>query len=207
MLSATRMCLFLFYNVLCTAVKYNRIFFYFSDTHSGPGGYFQLVLYDVNILGFIESTYNACVNGITQSIINAHNNMFTGRIFLSQTEVASVGVNRSPYAYDENPQTERNRYTANIDRTMHQLRFVDNQNRLRGAFHWLAIHAVSMNNTNRLISSDNFGVSSMMLEAEYNPGQLVGRGDFIGAFSTAHSGDVSPNIVGPNCMVSLSSFF
>lgn len=127
--------------------------------------------------------------------------MFTGRLFLSETEVANVGANRSPYAYNENPQTERNRYNANIDRTMHQLRFVDNQNRLRGALHWLAIHAVSMNNTNRLISADNFGVSSMMLENEYNPGQLVGRGDFVGAFSTAHSGDVSPNIVGPNCLV------
>lgn len=160
------------------------------------------MLYDVTCLGFIESTYNAFVNGIVQAVVNAHNSMFAGRVFLSEAPVPNVGRNRSPYAYDNNPQAEKNRYSSNMDLNMMQLRFMDNQNQLRGAFHWLAIHAVSMNNTNRLVTTDNFGVASMMLEQEFNPGQLVGQGGFIGGFSTAHSGDISPNTERPRCIVS-----
>lgn len=64
--------------------------------------------------------------------------MFTGRIFATEAEVADVGINRSPYAYNNNPAAERARYRENFDRTLMQLRFVDSQNQLRGAFNWLA---------------------------------------------------------------------
>lgn len=57
-----------------------------------------------------------------------------------------------------------------------------------------------MNNENRLISSDNLGLAAMLLEQERNPGQMIGSGSFIGAFSTANSGDISPNIAGPRCV-------
>lgn len=57
-----------------------------------------------------------------------------------------------------------------------------------------------MNNTNRLVSSDNMGAAAMFLEQQYNPGQQVGRGTFIGAFSTSNSGDISPNTNGPRCV-------
>ena len=178
---------------------------FYSDTHSGPGGYHQFVLYDFTCLGFIAETYNAIVNGITQSIVDAHNSMFTGRIFISETEVSSAGVNRSPKAYLNNPQAERNKFSGDVDRTMTTMRFVNSVNQPMGAFSWLAIHAVSMNNSNQLVSSDNFGYASIQLEAEYNPNELVGQGTFIGAFCSAHSADISPNIMGPRCQVSCST--
>lgn len=59
-----------------------------------------------------------------------------------------------------------------------------------------------MNNTNLLISADNLGFAAMQLEREFNPGQLVGRGNFVSGFSTSHSGDISPNINGGRCTVS-----
>lgn len=62
-------------------------------------------------------------------------------------------------------------------------------------------HAVSMNNTNYLISVDNLGYAAYLLEQEYNPGQLVGTGTFVGGFSTSNSADISPNILGPRCYV------
>lgn len=195
-------------NILATrhvkSIKTHIIVYQFAltDTHGGPGGFHQLVLYDVTCLGFIESTYTAFVNGIVQAIVNAHNSMFPGRVFLSEAQVPNVGRNRSPYAYDNNPQAERNRFSSNMDLNMLQMRFMDSQNQLRGAFHWLAIHATSMNNTNRLVSTDNFGVASLLLEQEFNPGHLVGQGTFIGGFSTAHSGDISPNTERPRCIVS-----
>jgi len=58
-----------------------------------------------------------------------------------------------------------------------------------------------MNNTNRLISSDNIGYSSMLLEQEFNVGQMVGNGAFVGAFQVSNLGDISPNIMGPRCIV------
>lgn len=57
-----------------------------------------------------------------------------------------------------------------------------------------------MNNTNRFISSDNVGYASLLLEKEYNPDSLVGKGQFVGAFCSANLGDVSPNIMGPKCL-------
>lgn len=55
------------------------------------------------------------------------------------------------------------------------------------------------NNTNLYVSSDNVGYASILLEKEYNPKNLVGTGDFVGAFASTNLGDVSPNIMGPKC--------
>jgi neutral ceramidase len=56
-----------------------------------------------------------------------------------------------------------------------------------------------MNNTNKFISSDNVGYASILLEQEYNRENLIGKGDFVGAFCSSNLGDVSPNINGPKC--------
>lgn len=68
-----------------------------------------------------------------------------------------------------------------------------------GAINWFAVHPTSMNNTNRLVSSDNVGYASILLEKEYNPDSLPGKGSFVGAFASTNLGDVSPNIKGPKC--------
>jgi len=93
-------------------------------------------------------------------------------------------------------------FWENIDRNLQQIKFVNAEDKVVGAFHWVATHAVSMNNTNHLISADNLGYASYLLEQEYNPDDLVGKGPFVGAFSTSNSGDISPNILGPRCIKS-----
>lgn len=125
--------------------------------------------------------------------------MFAGRIFVSELTVNDIGVNRSPKSYLMNPQAERNQFPGDMDKNLVQMRFLTTGGQLRGAFNWLAVHAVSMNNENLLISSDNLGLAAMLLEQEFNPGQLIGRGQFVGAYSTSNSGDISPNIRGPRC--------
>ena len=57
-----------------------------------------------------------------------------------------------------------------------------------------------MNNTNQLISGDNKGVASLMLEKHMNEGQLPGKGPFVAAFASTNLGDVSPNTKGPHCL-------
>lgn len=171
-----------------------------THTHSGPAGFHQLVLYDLTALGFIHETFYALVRGITQSIINAHNSMADGRIFISETEISDANINRSPTAYANNPEEEKAQYKDNTDKKLIQLRFMDRNNqRVLGAFNWFAVHATSMNNTNRFISSDNVGYASMLLEKEYNADDIVGKGSFVGAFCSSNLGDVSPNIMGPKC--------
>ena len=50
-----------------------------------------------------------------------------------------------------------------------------NSSELRGLINWFAVHATSMDGSNTLISGDNKGVASLILEKEMNPGQLVGK--------------------------------
>ncbi|KAG5667320.1 hypothetical protein PVAND_015304 [Polypedilum vanderplanki] len=181
--------------------RFDNVMISGTHTHSGPAGFHQFVLYDLTAMGFVEETFYAMVRGITQSIINAHNNMVEGRIFLSETEIFDANINRSPLAYENNPDEEKAQYRDNVDKTLFQLRFMDKQNKkILGAFNWFAVHATSMNNTNKFISSDNVGYASMLLEKEYNYDSMVGKGSFVGAFCSANLGDVSPNIMGPKCL-------
>jgi neutral ceramidase len=160
----------------------------------------MFVLYDLTALGFCPQTFYALVRGITQSIIRAHNDMFEGRIFISQTDIFNANINRSPAAYDNNPDKEKAQFKENVDKTLTQLRFMDKRNQqIMGAFNWFAVHATSMNNTNKFISSDNVGYASILLEKEYNTDSMVGKGSFVGAFCSSNLGDVSPNIKGPKC--------
>lgn len=107
----------------------------------------MLVLYDLTALGFAHETFMALVRGITQSIINAHNNMVDGRIFVSETEVNGANINRSPMGYANNPAEEKAQYKDNVDKTLVQMRFMDKYNkRVLGAFNWFAGELLHSNN-------------------------------------------------------------
>lgn len=56
-----------------------------------------------------------------------------------------------------------------------------------------------MNNTNKLVTTDNVGYASILFEQELNPDDLVGQGKIVAAFASANLGDASPNIMGPKC--------
>lgn len=98
-----------------------------------------------------------------------------GRIFLSKTTLLNININRSPTSYLKNPVEERSQYEHDVDKTLLQLRFIDSIGNTLGAFHWFAVHATSMNNTNRLVSSDNLGYAALLLEKEFNTNRIPGR--------------------------------
>lgn len=52
-------------------------------THAGPGGYLQYVVYSVTSLGFVKQSFDAIANAVEQSIIQAHNNLKPGSIFIN----------------------------------------------------------------------------------------------------------------------------
>ncbi|XP_001658093.2 neutral ceramidase [Aedes aegypti] len=170
-----------------------------SHTHGTPGGFLMYLLYDMTSLGFVSETFNALVRGIAQSIIRAHNSMIDAKIYVSEIDVEDANINRSPSAYENNPEEEKAQYKDNVDKRLVQMRMVNKNNVVFGAINWFAVHPTSMNNTNRYVSTDNVGYASVLLEQERNKNSLIGKGEFVGVFASTNLGDVSPNIMGPKC--------
>ncbi|KAK8601645.1 hypothetical protein V6N12_051474 [Hibiscus sabdariffa] len=133
-------------------------------THAGPGGYLQYVVYIVTSLGFVRQSFDVLVDGIEKSIVQAHENLQPGSIFVNKGELLDAGVNRSPSAYLNNPASERSKYKYNVDKEMTLLKFVDDQWGPVGSFNWFATHGTSMSRTNSLISGDNKGAAARFME-------------------------------------------
>lgn len=146
-----------------------------THTHSGPGGYLQYVLYIVTSHGFIHQSFEVIAAGIVQSIDIAHSKITAARIYINAATLLNASVNRSPTAYDNNPKQEKQKYEHNTDKEMTVVKFVDVKGNNLGAVCWFAVHPVSMNNTNRLISGDNKGYASMLFEQHMNGKSLVGK--------------------------------
>ncbi|KAJ9553849.1 hypothetical protein OSB04_017894 [Centaurea solstitialis] len=136
-----------------------------THTHAGPGGYLQYVLYSVTSLGFIPQSFDAIVTAIEMSIVQAHESLNSGSIFINTGDLDNAGVNRSPSAYLFNPPGERARYPRDVDTLMTLLKFVDGTSRQSiGAFTWFATHGTSMSKDNTLISGDNKGAAARFFE-------------------------------------------
>ena len=68
------------------------------------------------------------------------------------------------------------RYEADTDYRFPQLSILHGYtSEPLGLINWFAVHPVSMNNTNHLISGDNKGTASQMLERGFNVGELTGK--------------------------------
>lgn len=182
-----------------------------THSHSGPGGYLQYVLYQSTSLGYVDETFQSIVNGITQSIIMANDNIVEdATLTISTGTLQDANINRSPTSYLENPQVERDMYPdGDTDKLMTLLKITKKmpggKEKLLGMVNWFAVHATSMNNTNTLISGDNKGYASYELEKHVNTEMgtknvLPGMGPFVAAFAASNLGDVSPNTNGAKCI-------
>eukprot|EP00128_Syssomonas_multiformis_P011758 Colp12_sorted_trinity150504_noHs@10555 len=170
-----------------------------THTHSGPAGYHQYVLFDITSFGFVKESLIPIVEGIVASIVEAHESMRPANIFTAAGELLEANINRSPSAYLFNPPEERAKYKYDVDKEMTLLKITDAEGNGMGSINWFPVHCTSMNNTNRLISSDNKGFASYLFEKEMNKGSLPGEGPFVAAFAQSNEGDVSPNTRGPVC--------
>lgn len=140
-------------------------------THAGPGGYLQYVVYIITSLGFVQQSFNALVDGIERSIMQAHDNLRPGSVFINKGELLDASINRSPSAYLNNPEEERRNYEYDTDKEMTLLKFVDDEWGPVGSFNWFATHGTSMSRTNSLISGDNKGAAARFMEDSYNTPQ------------------------------------
>ena len=180
-----------------------------THTHSGPAGFLQNTMLQFAGGGFVPATVDAFVNGTVVSIAAAHGNVQPVNMHVNVGQVLNASINRSPSAYLHNPADERALYEYDTDKNMTLLKFTSQQpgGGDLGLFNWFAVHPTSMNNTNLLVSGDNKGFASYLVERAFNgptsaaglrPGQKP-AGAFVAAFASTNLGDVSPNILGPNC--------
>ena len=51
---------------------------------------------------------------------------------------------------------------------MFQIKIEDDNGTIMGLLNWFPVHGTSMNHSNKLISSDNFGCASIFLEKLFN---------------------------------------
>ncbi|KAD7477040.1 hypothetical protein R6Q59_006877 [Mikania micrantha] len=139
-------------------------------THAGPGGYLQYVVYIITSLGFVRQSFDVLVDGIERSIVQAHENLRPGSVYVNEGEVLDASINRSPSAYLSNPEEERRKYKYDTDKEMTLLKFIDDESGPIGSFNWFATHGTSMSRTNSLISGDNKGAAARFMEDWYNKG-------------------------------------
>jgi neutral ceramidase len=180
-----------------------------THDHAGPGGYSHYWLYNLTVGGFEKENFQAIVDGIYDSILEAHRDLAPGTISIVQGETkcappepTCVGMeevisrNRSPKAYLLNPAEERAKYSCDTDNRMTLLKFVrsDAAHTEIGELNWFAVHGTSMHNNNRLISGDNKGYASNFFEKLMNVS--TSPHPFVAAFAQSNEGDVTPNIGG-----------
>jgi neutral ceramidase len=167
-----------------------------THTHGGPGGYSHYLLYNLTVLGFSEENFEAIVNGIYLSIVRAHENLADGLIKLNRGDLTGASRNRSPQAYEANPELERKKYSGNTDTLMTLLLLEKAGDRPIGTINWFPVHGTSMSNRNRLITGDNKGYASYRFEKSMGTDYQAAE-TFVAAFAQANEGDVTPNVYGP----------
>lgn len=170
--------------------NYANVLLNASHTHSGPAGYFHYSKFSLYSKDFYPDLYNVIVDGIVNSIKISYDSMAPSELILGKTKVISGGINRSLVAYEQNPIDERKKFDQNVDTDMIQIS-VKQKNKFIGFVNWYGIHPTNITFDNRLISSDNKGVASLLSESlafeEGNP-------NFVAIYAQANEGDVTPNL-------------
>ncbi|PTB68962.1 ceramidase family protein [Trichoderma citrinoviride] len=170
-----------------------------THSHSGPGAWFNYLLPQITSLGWDKQSYQAIVDGAVLSVKRAHESLQEGYLDVGTTTVADGAINRSLWAYLQNPDEERAQYDAETDTTLTLLRFQrasDNKN--IGVLSWFPVHGTSMLGNNTHASGDNKGVAAWLLESAMK-NDPTAADDFVAGFSQANVGDTTPNVLGAWC--------
>jgi neutral ceramidase len=166
-----------------------------THTHSGPGGYSHHRLYQSNTGGFRPRTFAAIVDGMTEAVRAAHDDLAPVTLTLAHGELRDASANRSKVAFDNNPAADRAFFPDAIDPQTTLLR-LDREDKAVAAINWFATHNTSMTNTNTLISGDNKGYAAYHWERLVAGGDYRARdpGAFVAAFAQTNAGDMTPNL-------------
>ncbi|MDS1308685.1 neutral/alkaline non-lysosomal ceramidase N-terminal domain-containing protein [Marinobacter xiaoshiensis] len=177
-----------------------------THTHNGPAGYAHHEAGNSLHLGFDSLVYSTIVNGITDAITRAHQNLEANpepaSISMAEGELLNTNINRSRPAYAMNPEQERQQYLnvrgeeVDVNKTMVQLNLRRGNGNAVGVINWFGVHPTVMGPEVPYVSSDIKGFASLGFEeimgTEYRDDPATDS--FVAAFAQADEGDVSPNI-------------
>ncbi|MFK4084945.1 neutral/alkaline non-lysosomal ceramidase N-terminal domain-containing protein [Kribbella sp. NPDC020789] len=166
-----------------------------THTHCGPGGYAHHRLYHGTSGGFRPKTFAAIVDGMTEAVVRAHEDVAPAVLTLVHGELRDASANRSKVAFDNNPAADRQYFPDAVDTRTTLLR-IERAGGAAGAINWFPVHNTSMTNTNRLISGDNKGYAAYHWERLVAGTDYLTRrpGDFVAAFAQTNAGDLTPNL-------------
>ncbi|MFK4594051.1 hypothetical protein RKD30_000718 [Streptomyces pristinaespiralis] len=165
-----------------------------THTHAGSGGHSHHLAYNLASLGFQKDTYRAIVDGIVESVAEAHEDLAPGTITLGRGELTDASVNRSRTAFEKNPAGDKAAFPGAIDPAMTVLRFRQGDRDI-GAISWFATHNTSLTNKNTLLSPDNKGYAAYEWEHDdQGVRYLENQEGFVAAFPNTNAGDMSPNL-------------
>jgi neutral ceramidase len=170
-----------------------------THSHSGPGAWFNYLLPQITSFGWSQQSYQAIVNGAILSVQRAHESLEEGYLDAGTTDITDGAINRSLWAYLQNPEEERAQYNAETDITMTLLRFQrasDGKN--IGVLSWFPVHGTSLLGNNTHAAGDNKGVAAWLLESAMEDDPNAADG-FVAGFSQANVGDTTPNVLGAWC--------
>ena len=185
-----------------------------THSHSGPGAWLNYLLPQITSKGFNKQSYQALVDGALLSIQRAHTSLSPGYLTFGSTDLLDANINRSPYAYLANPESERQQYEHDVDKTLTMLKFQKADGEHIGALTWFPVHGTSMLENNTLASGDNKGAAAVLFEQnirdQFNDFMLRTQldktkrsakvsPDFVAGFSQSNVGDTTPNVLGAFC--------
>ncbi|KIS71940.1 uncharacterized protein UMAG_11352 [Mycosarcoma maydis] len=185
-----------------------------THSHAGPGGFMQALLPTLTSKGVIMQNFDAIVEGTVRAAVRAHDDFVarqdkvanggSTRLSYGKTRLEDAHIQRSRYAYEQNPQEERDLYNdEDQDHDFGLLKFEDissnGDSSAAGFLSWYAVHGTSLYENNTLTSGDNKGLAALLYETAEQPDKLPGQNDFVAGFSQALVGDTSPNTKGAWC--------
>ncbi|ELU36769.1 ceramidase [Rhizoctonia solani AG-1 IA] len=151
-----------------------------THSHAGVGGFLNNLLPTLTSLGFVKQTYDAIVNGTVLAVKRAHESLAPGTLSLGNVTVLDTNLNRSPYAYEANPASERARYQYDQDKELHLLKFTDNSGTARGLLSFFAVHGTSLYQ----------GMAAYLYEADVQPDAAPGKNTFVAGFVQGEPKDI-----------------
>lgn len=188
-----------------------------THSHAGPGGFMQALLPTLTSKGVILQNFDAIVDGTVKAAVRAHEDYQSRqqrlaegkgstRLSYGKTRLQDAHIQRSRYAYEQNPQEERDLYNdEDQDHDFGLLKFEDvsteaeAEAKAAGFLSWYAVHGTSLYENNTLTSGDNKGLAALLYESAQEPDRLPGQNAFVAGFSQALVGDTSPNTKGAWC--------
>lgn len=165
-----------------------------THTHSSTGGDSHHALYDITTVGHHPKTLQARVDGIVEAIERADADVAPATLGLGTAQLTNASVNRSRTAFDRNPAADKAHFPNAVDSASTTLSITRN-GAVDGTINWFGVHATSLTNQNRLVSSDNKGYAAYDRERlDHGVDLVAGSPSFVAAFPQSNAGDMSPNL-------------